>query len=136
MRDLAACSSLYAETFNAPPWNEDWRVADAAQRLRDILATPRAHGVCASTADGAMTGFAVGRRERYGSEDHFLLQEMCVDAALQRQGQGTALLEALRGHLPDVRRWYLLTARDSAASTFYERNGFRPAGRVGVFVWP
>lgn len=135
-RHLAACSSLYEETFNAPPWSESWRGEDATQRLLDILETPRAYGVCASTSDGDLVGFALGHLERYGPEDHFLLQEMCVRPARQRQGLGTALLEALRRRLPDVRQWYLLTTRDSVASKFYERNGFRPAGRVRVFVWP
>jgi hypothetical protein len=43
---------------------------------------------------------------------------------------------ALTDHLTHVRHWYLLTARDSDASAFYERNDFRPAGRLGVFVRP
>jgi hypothetical protein len=65
------------ETFNAPPWNESWRVDDALQRLRDVLATPRSHGVCVSASDGELLGFALGRLERSGPEDHFLLKEMC-----------------------------------------------------------
>lgn len=61
---------------------------------------------------------------------------MCVRTAQQRQGHGTLLLAALTDRLQDVRSWYLLTARESNASAFYERNGFRPAGRMSVFVRP
>jgi aminoglycoside 6'-N-acetyltransferase I len=135
-RDLAACAELYVETFSAPPWNETWRAEDAVQRLGDILATPRAHGVRISTPGDALAGFAVGHLERSGPEDHFLLQEMCVRSGRRRQGHGTALLGALRAAVPEARHWYLLTARDSAAARFYTRNGFRPAGRMGVFVRP
>ena len=133
---LGACVALYVETFNAPPWNESWNAEDAAQRLGDFLATPRAHGVCSRDSDGELLGFAVGHLERSGADDHFLLKEMCVRTSMQRKGHGTRLLDALAEHLGDVRHWYLLTARDSDASAFYERNGFRPAGRMGVFVRP
>lgn len=133
---LDACVSLYVDTFNAPPWNESWNVDDAAQRLGDFLVTPRAYGVCSLDSDGEVLGFALGHLERSGAEDHFLLKEMCVRTRVQRQGHGTRLLVALADHLGQVRHWYLLTARDSAASAFYERNGFRPAGRMGVFVRP
>lgn len=134
--DLEACVVLYVETFNAPPWNEAWEVADATQRLSDFLATPRAQGVCATDSDGRLVGFALGHLERSGAEDHFLLKEMCVRAPQQRRGHGTLLLEGLTERLGGVRHWYLLTARESDASAFYERNGFRPAGRMGVFVRP
>lgn len=76
-----------------------------------------------------------GHLERSGSEDHFLLKEMCIRAAHQGQGHGTLPFEALTNRL-QTRHWYLLTARQSTASAFYEKNGFRPAGRMGVFVRP
>lgn len=133
---LGACVALYVDTFNAPPWKESWKPDDAAQRLSDFLATPRAYGVCSWDADGELLGFAVGHLERSGADDHFLLKEMCVRTSMQRRGHGTGLLEALAEHLGNVQHWYLLTARDSEASAFYERNGFRPAGRMGVFVRP
>jgi aminoglycoside 6'-N-acetyltransferase I len=134
--DLAACASLYVETFNAPPWNESWRAEDATQRLGDFLATPRALGISLSDSDDRMIGFVLGHLERSGTEDHFLLKEMCVRTSDQRQGHGTTLLDALSDRLRGVRHWYLLTARDSNASAFYEKNGFRPAGRMSVFVRP
>ncbi len=76
-----------------------------------------------------MTGFALGHRERSGSEDHFLLQEMCVAPGRQRAGVGAALLEALGAAMPDVRHWFLLTARDSHAADFYA--GMASARRAG-----
>lgn len=133
---LPACASLYVETFNAPPWNESWRTEDATLRLGDFLGTPRAHGVRLSDSDDRLVGFALGHLERSGAEDHFLLKEMCVRTSEQRRGHGTELLEALADRLGGVRNWYLLTARNSDASAFYEKNGFRPAGRMGVFVRP
>jgi len=81
-------------------------------------------------------GFALGHLERSSADDNFLLQEMCIRPDLQRQGYGTELLHALEQQIPDVNHWYLLTARDGSAAAFYQRNGFRPAGRISVFVRP
>lgn len=135
-RTLDECARLYVATFNAPPWNESWTLAEALQRLGDFLATPRAHGVGLTDDDGELLGFALGHLERSQGADHFLLQEMCVRTDAQRTGHGARLLEALTTRLGDVQHWYLLTARDSDASAFYEKHGFRPAGRMGVFVRP
>lgn len=133
---LPACVSLYVETFNAPPWNESWLVDDADRRLSDMLATPGAQGVGLFDSTDRMLGFALGHVERARQEDHFLLQEMCVRTSAQGQGYGTQLLEALSNRLRDVRHWYLLTAHESNAAAFYLKNGFRPAGRMRVFVRP
>lgn len=127
--------AVYVETFNAPPWNEAWRPEDARQRLGDFLASPRALAV-GLVDDGSLVGFALGRLERVEAEDHFLLQELCVRADRRRRGHGSQLLDALAERLPGVRHWYLLTARDGDAAAFYQRHGFRPAGRMGVFVRP
>lgn len=135
-RDLRRCAALYMETFNAPPWNETWQFDDALQRLSGFLETPRSHGVIATTPGGDLVGFALGHVERSAAADHFLLQEMCVHPDRQRHGHGTALLEELASGIPDVHHWYLLTARESPAAAFYERIGFRPAGRMAVFVRP
>ena len=141
MRDLTAdnlgdCVALYVDVFNAPPWHESWETEDARRRLEDLLGAPRSLGVCLINTNGELLGFALGHLERSGAEDHFLLQEMCVHQASQRAGHGAALLTALQERLPGVEHWYLLTARESAAAAFYQKNGFRPAGRMAVFVRP
>lgn len=133
---LAECVDLYVETFNAPPWDESWSTADARQRLGDFLATPRSTGVCVTHPEDDVIGFAVGHRERSSDGDHFLLQEMCVRPGIQRRGHGTELLRGLGELLPDVTLWYLLTAQSSDAANFYQKIGFKPAGRMGLFVRP
>jgi aminoglycoside 6'-N-acetyltransferase I len=131
--DLDACATLFARTFSEPPWNETWHPTDARQRLTDMLHTPRAHGARTTTPDGTLTGFAIGHLQRYGSDDHFFLAEMCVHPDHQRRRIGTHLLDALAQQLPDIRHWYLLTARDSPAAAFYTAHGFQPANRSTVY---
>lgn len=61
---------------------------------------------------------------------------MCVRPDEQRKGWGTALLNALHEDLAGVSAWSVLTARESAASRFYQRHGYRTAPRIGFFVRP
>ena len=134
--DLPDCVELFTATFNGPPWHESWQPSDAARRLADLANTPRSVGVCVRLGEGALIGFALGVQERSVGEDHFFLREMCVRPNVQRSGVGSQLLRALGERLPGVSQWYLLTARDSVPASFYAANGFRPAGRMGVFVRP
>ena len=39
--DLVSCAGLYVATFREQPWNEEWNVDDAFDRLNDFLATPK-----------------------------------------------------------------------------------------------
>ncbi len=134
--DLPECVTVYTATFNGPPWNESWHESDVVRRLDDLVATPGAVGVCARDVGGTLVGFALGHVERNQGEDHFSLREMCVRSDAQRCGWGGQLLVSLGERLPDVARWYLLTARDSGPSAFYEAHGFHPAHRMGVYVRP
>jgi len=134
--NLAACSRIYVEAFTAAPYNESWEIEDAAQRLDDVFFTPRTYGVGASTPDGELVGFALGRLDRNGPQDYFLLQEFAVLPAHQRQGYGIALIKALRTRLPQAGHWYLLADRESPAVDFYAKLGFQPAQRTGVFLCP
>lgn len=134
--DLPDCVDLFTRTLNAPPCGESWQEDDAARRLADLAATPGSVGVRARDADGRLDGFALGQLERSEGTDHFFLREMCVRGDIQRSGLGSRLLDSLGERLPGVDRWYLMTARDSGPAAFYESNGFRPAGRMGVYVRP
>ena len=86
--------------------------------------------------DGALVAFALGHSEQWFSGRHFLLQEMCVDAGLQRQGHGGALLSTLVEGLDDVEQVYLLTASTGPARCFYESQGFTYTPGLGVMVMP
>lgn len=126
--------ALYVDTFSRSPWDEPWTTDDARRRLTAMLDAPGAVGVVAHD-DGLLIGMALGAVERQAGHDVFVLRETCVLADRQRSGTGTAMLDALEARV-DVASWYLLTARESPAAAFYESRGFRPAGRMGVFVRP
>ena len=126
--------ALYVDVFSRPPWDEPWTTDDARRRLGSMLAAPGAVGVVAHD-DGVLLGMALAAVERQAGHDVLVLRETCVRTDRQRSGVGGALLDALDARV-DVASWYLLTARESPAAAFYESRGFRPAGRMAVWVRP
>lgn len=132
--DLAAAAELYADVFNAEPWNDRWTIETATARLRDLQNTPGFEGAVLRR-DGLLLAFAAGHRQRwYDDSDHFYLAEFAVTRGEQRRGHGTLLLREFLGALSGVTRCYLLTEVEGDAGMFYQRSGFRPARRQGVMV--
>lgn len=130
---LGAMAMLFVEVFNAEPWNDAWSEHSARQRLGDMQNTPGAKGVC--LFEGVLlAGFALGHSEQWFVGQHFFLKEMCVKTSLQRRGLGTALLSALEERLQGQEQVSLITARDSSAQAFYERNGFQSSTRPAVLT--
>lgn len=122
---LASCARLYVEVFNSPPWDETWTVPIALTRLQEIAGTPGYLGLGLHCGPD-LVGFVLGYCESFLDGQHFYIKEMCVRADRQRQGLGTALMEALQTRLVglDIKKIYLLTARHTPAAAFYSKQGF------------
>jgi ribosomal protein S18 acetylase RimI-like enzyme len=124
--DLDGCVRVFVQTFNIPPWNEQWTVDVACRRLAEIVNAPGFEG--ALIREGPeIVGFVAGVRTSWCRGDRFHVQEMCVLPTRQRQGLGTRLMRYLLARLAreGVGGLHLLTARDSQAAAFYARLGFR-----------
>lgn len=130
---LPAAAALFASVFNAPPWNDSWTSRSAERRLADLAATPGFFGVSA-TQNNDLVGFAIGHAEQWFTGVHFMVNEMCVRADLQRTGIGSSLLSALEQLVAEAEQFYLLTERGGAAHSFYERHGYRPTTRQTLLV--
>ena len=133
LEDLEAVASIYQQTFNAPPWNEDWEVEAACKRLTAILSAANGLGVLASR-DGTPMAFALGYLETWVSGSHFQLKEMCTAPGAQRKGIGTSLLEFLLRTLKEqgVVQVFCETRAGVAAEAFYRRAGFRTLNVVAL----
>ncbi len=130
-RDLEPCGAVFLTVFNQPPWNEAWPVSAARGRIDELFNTPGFYGVSAAD-DTALLGFAMGYVEQWDRGKHFYLKEMCVTPERQRSGIGTVLIQVLCRDLVSmqIERLYLLTARESPAAQFYQRNGFYVSQRM------
>lgn len=125
LSDIDACAALFQSVFNNAPWHESWDNASASLRLSEIWQTPGFMGIVAYENE-QLIGFILGYLESWNREKHYYLKEMCVATTYQKKGIGTLLIQTLRQNLNvnKVARIYLLTARESAAEQFYQKNGF------------
>lgn len=130
--DLERLTSLFVACFNAPPWNDGWSVAGAQERLGTFLAAAGFRGWL-SEQDGGAVGLLLGQVERWVTDYHFNLLEMCIRPDCQRLGVGGHLLRHAETQLrvEGIAKLYLITAPEDAAEAFYSKHGFyRSRGRV------
>lgn len=122
---LPSCATLFQAVFAGEPWNEAWPLPVVTKRLTELYTTPGFYGLVAID-EASLLGFVLGYLETWHQGQVYYLKEMCVDAATQRHGIGTALMQALVEHLSThaVQRIYLLTVQEGIAETFYRKQGF------------
>ncbi|MCP4984263.1 MAG: GNAT family N-acetyltransferase [Gammaproteobacteria bacterium] len=127
-KDLEPAAKAYVSCFNAPPWDDEWTVNSAKQRLETLLQFPGAVGLVA-TQDSKIIGLVIGHCEPWSDGQHFYLNEMCIDPAQQRSRVGEALLDELFQVLraQDISSVYLLTDVGTGAASFYRKNRFEDA---------
>lgn len=123
--DIENCAGLYVKTFSAPPWNEDWTISRASERLGHFYHSLGFQGVIA-IQDETVAGFVLGNIEPYSNGPIFYLRETCTAAEYQNRGIGTAMLKQLevRLQLKGVSSIYLVTERDIPAARFYLSRGY------------
>ena len=133
----------YAEAYNAPPWNDEWTVERAAEKIDLLMDSRGAFGlVCyaddgndaddASDADyddergGAFAGAVLGRHDIYYNCRQFYVDELFVPPALQGRGIGTMLLAELERRLAamGVGKVLLITSKGEHTEDFYKKRGF------------
>jgi aminoglycoside 6'-N-acetyltransferase I len=123
--DFDGCTKLFIQVFRQAPWNDDWSLERAKLYLRDIVMLPNFYGVVAQN-ESEIIGMCWGHIKRWWVRDEFYVDEMCVASERQRQGIGQQILIYAKQKLgeQDVSELTLLTARDSAAESFYQKQGF------------
>ncbi len=117
---------LFADVFNAPPWNDGWSIEQAKARLLDIIHPPRFCGMV-EHINGKIIGLIMGRGQQYFDGVHFEILEFCVAREMQGQGIGGRMLSEFTEYLQGkgVCNVYLLTMKGESTEGFYQKNGFQ-----------
>jgi aminoglycoside 6'-N-acetyltransferase I len=123
--DLDACVALYVRVFGEAPWEEQWDPANARIHLEQDLGTPAALGLVAVDNE-QIVGVLLGVEKRAATSVAFMITELYVEGAKQRQGVGAALINELVERLKarDIHTIALLTSWSAPASAFYHKHGF------------
>lgn len=119
--DLAV---LFVNAFNKEPWNDNWTIEQAKERLTDIINTQKFCGM-ASYEDKKLVGFIMGKGEQYYDGIHFQILEFCVDNKMQGKGLGRKILKEFIKTLESkgIYKIFLLTLRNEQTEGFYRKNG-------------
>lgn len=119
------CAQLYVKVFNAEPWNDEWTMETAYQRLIDIFDTPNFAGVLYQE-EGRLKGAAFGNIEQFYDGRHYMLKELLVSPDIQEKGVGSDILLELEAKLKSfgVTTMVLFTSQGTETCRFYLSNGF------------
>jgi aminoglycoside 6'-N-acetyltransferase I len=123
--DLVECSHLFVNTFKHEPWEEDWDIDDAFNRLSNFLSSSYSIGLKVVNED-EIQGFLVGEIEQWRGYQSFYLKEICVSINMQRSGLGRELMRVLQLELmkKGISRIYLITQRKTVPEKFYKSLDF------------
>lgn len=123
--DMLELSELYVSVFNGPPWYNQWTVATAMDKMKQLIYSDGFYGLICSV-DSEPCGFILGFREDQHDESHFHIKEMGVVCVKQHSGIGSQLMVELERILKDsgVHKMYLVTGKITEIVSFYTKNGF------------
>ena len=62
--DIPELASIYVETFNSPPWNDEWTIETASKRLGQMIHCEGFYGLKVYK-DTILCGLILGNEEQY-----------------------------------------------------------------------
>ena len=116
----------YVETYNAPPWNDEWTESLAAEKLKEIMGCCGSFGLVCHDAEGGFAGAILGHSETYFNCKHFFIKDFFVSPSLQGRGVGSLLMAELEKRLVarGITSIYLFTSKGNRTEGFYKRKGY------------
>jgi len=124
-QDLRPLAELYVSVFKQEPWNEDWKVDWAYERLSFIFKSHRFYGYIAEENQSILGG-VFSRIGSYRGRLELEIVEYYVCSGHQRKGVGSALLEELKNvaETDGISCFVLQTDKNTYAEDFYAKHGF------------
>lgn len=122
--DIKEIADMYVETFNSPPWNDEWTIETASKRLHQMINCESAYGLVAYE-DEVICGMILGSEEQYYNGIMFNIKEFCVRNNIRNKGFGTKILEEFEKCLKGkgITEIILFTSKDDGTKGFYEKMG-------------
>ncbi|MBP3352969.1 MAG: GNAT family N-acetyltransferase [Lachnospiraceae bacterium] len=123
---LEELASLYVETFNSEPWNDEWTISTAKKRLQQMINTEDSYGLCAYE-DGDLCGAILGCMEQFYNGIMFNVKEFWVKNGRRGQGLGTQIFAEFEKRLKEkqVEQMILFTSRGDFTEHFYHKQNMK-----------
>lgn len=116
----------YVETYNAPPWNDQWTEALAFEKLSELMDCRGAFGLVCYDDNNDFAGAILGNPEIYFDCKQFFIKDFFVSLTLQGKGIGSLLMSEFEKRLANmgIDKVYLFTSRGERTEGFYQKRGF------------
>ena len=124
LTDIEELAKMYVETFNSPPWNDEWSMETASKRLYQMINSEDSYGLKAYE-DGLLCGMILGAKEQYYNGIMFNIKEFCVKNEIRNKGIGTRIFDEFEQRLKNngITEIVLFTSRDDSTESFYKKRG-------------
>ena len=122
---LERYAEIYAKAFSGEPWNDPWRVEDAAIHISEIMESRHSYGL-EYVVNGEVAGFILGASMLFHYGRTFEINDLAVDPTYQGKGIAKVLLEQCIADMKTqgIVGIHLITANEGFLPDFYERHGF------------
>ncbi len=123
---LEELASLYVETFNSEPWNDEWTISTAKKRLQQMINTEDSYGLCAYE-DGDLCVAILGCMEQFYNGIMFNVKEFWIKNGRRGQGLGTQIFAEFEKRLKEkqVEQMILFTSRGDFTEHFYHKQNMK-----------
>lgn len=122
LSELDEMATLYIETFNSEPWNDNWTMDTAKKRLYQMINTEDFYGLCAYK-DDLLCGVILGGMEQFYNGMMFNVKEFWVKNGMRGLGVGTGIFRELEYRLKEkgVNEIILFTSKGDYTEHFYHK---------------
>ncbi len=126
LSDLEELAAMYVESFNAPPWNDEWTMDSACKRIQQMVNCEDFYGLKAYQED-ILCGMIFGNEEQFFDGIMFNIKEFCVRTDLQKCGLGSQILSEFENRLrkKGIKEIMLFTSRGNGTEEFYHKRGLQ-----------
>jgi aminoglycoside 6'-N-acetyltransferase I len=120
----------YVETYNAPPWNDQWTVELALEKFDEMMDCRGSFGLVCYDDDDNFSGVILGNPELYFNCKQFFIKDFFVPLSLQGKGIGSLLMAEFEKRLSamGIDKVYLFTSKGERTEGFYKKRGFNTWG--------
>lgn len=114
------------ETYNAPPWNDQWTEALAFERICEMMDCRGAYGLVCYDDDNNFADVILGNSEIYFNCKQFFIKDFFVALPLQGKGIGSTLMSEFEKRLAArvIDKVYLITSKGERTEDFYKNAAF------------
>jgi GNAT superfamily N-acetyltransferase len=126
MSDLNDCASLLIDTYNCPPWNNNWTYETAVNYLKEKIDAVRFTGFVLCE-DENIVGACFCCGKTWWSGDEVYVEEFYISPDFQNKGLGSLLFSELKNYAAGngFKSITLLTNQTLPALGFYKKQGMK-----------